>query len=400
MQTNEGALEALTAASAEHLRRGAPTELRAQTAAGVATLFAGGDLSETERQHAVEILDALARDAERQVREAVAAHVKHCPYLPASIARVLAEDVESVALPIIRYSAVLVDSDLVALVRDGNLAKRLAVASRPRVGPLVADALVETGDKRVVDTLLRNKGADIAEPSYRKVLDRFDGDESIQALLVWRSDLPLGIVERLITCVSQALRERLIERHHLPPELVDDLTAHGRERALAESIGSVPTAQEAERLARCLHRNGSLTPTLLLRVLCRGDLILFGGCMAVLADVPVTQTVALILDRGDGFKSLFEKAKLPSQLSLAFRVALGRVREIKGSSASAWSAEDTRRIVGDLVKAYDDLSPGHLEAVLAQLRRLTTARQRRSAPAGSRVRPVSWDEFVRESRSA
>lgn len=391
MQVDDRAIETLTPESVERLRRGSPTPVRAQTAASVAALFAGGNLSETERQYAVEILDALTRDAERQVREAVSAHVKHCPYLPASIARALAEDVESVALPIIRYSAVLAESDLILLVRDGSPAKRLAVAGRPVVSATVADALVETRDKRVVGALLQNKGADIAEPSYRKVLDHFDGDEAIQALLVARSDLPIGIVERLITCVSEALREALVAQHRLPPELVVSLTAHGRERALARAIDTVETLQEAERLARYLHRSGSLTPTLMLRFLCRGELTLFAGCVATLAGVPAANAHTLILDRGEGFRSLYEKAELPFELFLVFRVALERVREIRGASDKGWSLDDTQCIVRDLVMAYDNLSPGHLETVLAQLARLVAARPRRSPPVGSRQRPVPWD---------
>ena len=76
--------------------------VRAETAASVAGAFAGERLSERERKVSLDILKVMARDVERQVREALSEHVKSSPLLPPSIARVLAADVESVALPIIQ----------------------------------------------------------------------------------------------------------------------------------------------------------------------------------------------------------------------------------------------------------------------------------------------------------
>ena len=56
--------------------------VRAETAADVAAELSKGSLTENERHIALKIVEVLARDTERQVREAIATHVKSCPFLP------------------------------------------------------------------------------------------------------------------------------------------------------------------------------------------------------------------------------------------------------------------------------------------------------------------------------
>ena len=128
----------------------------------MAAEFSKGKLTDEERRIAVEILEVLARDVERLVREALSEHLKRCPFLPAGIARTLANDIESVALPIIRYSCVLSDEDLVSIVRAGSSAKQIATAKRETVSAGVADALVDLGNEEVVGTLLGNLGAELS----------------------------------------------------------------------------------------------------------------------------------------------------------------------------------------------------------------------------------------------
>jgi uncharacterized protein (DUF2336 family) len=101
-------------------------EARAQTAASVASAFASDRLSERERKISLDILQVMARGVEQQVREALAEYVKSSPLLAPSIARVLAADVESMALPIIQYSSVLSEEDLIPIVHESGEAKQAA----------------------------------------------------------------------------------------------------------------------------------------------------------------------------------------------------------------------------------------------------------------------------------
>jgi len=123
--------EILTPEGIERLNADTSPWVRAQTAATVAVLFVENALSEGERQFALGILEHLARDLELQVREALSDHLKHCALLPRSIAQTLADDIESVAVPIIRYSSVLDEADLLSIVHTGSEPKQVARWLRP-----------------------------------------------------------------------------------------------------------------------------------------------------------------------------------------------------------------------------------------------------------------------------
>ena len=362
-------------ARAEALKSGASVEARAAAAAGVAREFAQGTLGERERRIALEILEQMARDVERQVREALAEHVKHCPFLPPSIARTLAEDVASVAVPLLQFSGVLSDEDLLLVVQRGEEEKQVAVARREGLGAQVSDALVEAGSERVVGVLLANHSAEIAEPSLRKALDAHAGSERIRALLVERPILPLTISERLISMVSTELRERLITRHHIPPELAEELARQGKERALTQVVTDDSPHAEFARLAASLHQRKALTPTLVLRALCVGDLDFFQAAMAELAGIPFGNAGPLIYDKGrDGLEAIYRQSGLPGELFSAFRAGIEVVKDTAAETPGTRRRALAERIVRRLSLEYDTVCPEGLEHMLSQLSRLVTAR--------------------------
>ncbi|MBT6442987.1 MAG: hypothetical protein HOK61_11225, partial [Alphaproteobacteria bacterium] len=79
----------------EHIRRltdGKTDEGRAEAAAGVAAAVASGELNETERGIALDIVAILTRDAAEKVRMAMVEHLRHCPFLPNDVAVRIAFD--------------------------------------------------------------------------------------------------------------------------------------------------------------------------------------------------------------------------------------------------------------------------------------------------------------------
>lgn len=99
----------------------ATPKAKTETATAVAKEFASGTMTQREREIATRILGLMARDIEVRVRQAVAQHVKSCPHLPEDLARTLANDVETVALPLIQYSGVLGEADLIAIIDSGSV---------------------------------------------------------------------------------------------------------------------------------------------------------------------------------------------------------------------------------------------------------------------------------------
>ena len=184
-------------------------------------------------------------------------------------------------------------------------------------------------------------------------------------------NLPLTTSEQLITLVSGELREQLVTRHQIPPELAEELTRQGREGALTQVLSRDLPGAEVERLAANLFARNVLTPTLVLRALCVGDLAFFQAAMAVLAGIPVENVKPLIYDQGRaGLEAIYEQSRLPHELFSAFRTAVEVVMESGGDKAERPRLEMTERIVRRLSREYDSVCPEGLEHMLSQLSRL------------------------------
>jgi len=148
-----------------------------------------------------------------------------------------------------------------------------------------------------------------------------------------------------------------------------------RERALFHGTASPPRGFNVEAFALRLSSKGKLTPTLLMRALCLGDLPFFEAGMAVLAGISMHNAVELIGDRGSlGLKGLYEKARLPAELFRAFRAALDVVAEWRDGGHDAWTPAHTQMILDRVMREYDEVCPAGLEFLLSQMSRRVLGR--------------------------
>ena len=92
-----------------------------------------------------------------------------------------------------------------------------------------------------------------------------------------RPNLPVTVVEKLLTQVSENFRSHLLDRTDLSPEVASALLIQARELAvLGLSASDTGLAELIEHLAR----NKRLTPSIILRALCMGDLSFFAASLA------------------------------------------------------------------------------------------------------------------------
>ncbi|RMD63434.1 MAG: DUF2336 domain-containing protein [Alphaproteobacteria bacterium] len=298
-------------------------EVRAETSAKVAGQFAAGGLSEAERKIAEDIFRALVKDVEIRVREALSVHLKHSPDVPHDVAVTLARDVDSVALPMLKFSEVLTDEDLIEIVRGDSSAKQVAIAQRPKVSAPLADALIDTGNERAVARLVSNEGADLTEKALGRVMSEYENSEAVSDSLSRRPNIPAAISTRLVDLLTQRLHDYLTAKHELPPDVASTLILQARERATMSLIEHGSSDAELEKLIDQLYKRRRLTPSLLLRALCLGDMNFFERAMARLAGVELQNARVLIHDQGVlGLQSIYLKANLPQRLFPAFRAGV------------------------------------------------------------------------------
>jgi len=328
---------------------------RAETARKIAIEFNQAKLTEIQRRLAEDIFRLMVKDAEIRVREALSSNLKSNPLVPRDVAVSMAQDVTSVALPVLQYSEVLTDEDLVAIIRSQDTEKQVAIASRASVSEAVSDAIVDTEKEEVVTRLVANPGADISEGSLGRVVDSLGSREAVQEAMVNRSRLPVTVAERLVTLVSEHLKAEIAQRFDLPADTMTDLILQIRERAVL-SLSSGSSDDDLHQLVRQLKGNGRLTPSIVLRALCMGDLAFFEAAMAELAGISLLNARELIHDAGKrGLKALFDRAKLPRSYFPAIRAAIDVACETEYDGGDQDRERYSRRMIERILTQYGDL---------------------------------------------
>lgn len=365
--------EQLSRADIKRLMAEPSDEVRADVALKVVEQFANVSVTPVERQIAHDILGYMVHDVAVLVRESLSKSLRNLPGAPHDIVVALARDIDQVAMPVLEESPVLTEEDLIGIVVSGSVAKQKAIASRPTVEARVSAALVETNNRGVVAVLVSNDGAIIDEETYEKVVDRFGDDEEIAEPLVQRKDLPLTLAERLVTMVSDRLREYLIERHSIDEDVAQRLIEESRERSTIELVDGVGM-EEMARLVTQLHDNHRLTPTIMLRAACMGEMRFVEASLALLTSLPEPRVWRLVHDEGPlGFRAIYARAGLPEVLFPAFRVALDVYHETEFPSGPEARSHFRRQMLERILTQYEDLEAKDLDFMLNRLGRLSAA---------------------------
>ncbi|MBT6984547.1 MAG: DUF2336 domain-containing protein, partial [Rhodospirillaceae bacterium] len=123
------------------------------------------DEQEKVRELTFDMLKRLASDQLPRVRALLSEELKNSRDVPVPIIRQLALDVVAiVATPVLEYSPLLSDADLMEVIAAGCADEALcAIARRSDVSEDVSDAVVATLDVPAVATLLANKKASVRE---------------------------------------------------------------------------------------------------------------------------------------------------------------------------------------------------------------------------------------------
>lgn len=216
--------------------------------AGLAPLL-GGQSPDKLRRLAWETLCRLASDAAVAVRAMIAEEVKAMPDAPRALILQLAGDAAmAVAEPVIRFSPLLSEADLLALVMGPPARETLAaVARRPQIGETISDAIASTEDPEAVAALLGNPSAAIREATLDAVIARAGAQVAWQEKLVTRPSLPPRAALALAQCVAEHLLEALAARPELDPHHATALRAAVARRLAGESgSAAAPAAPEPD----------------------------------------------------------------------------------------------------------------------------------------------------------
>ncbi|MCG8511591.1 MAG: DUF2336 domain-containing protein [Rhodospirillales bacterium] len=310
-------------------------EVRFQLARKIARLVPTLSKDEAERltSMAMEVLEILAKDDLPRVRATIAEEIKRATNVPPRIVKRLARDIEkTVSAPILEYSTLLSDEDLLEIIAGGCAGGALVALSRRKgLAERVSDAVFNTKNVQAVAALLNNKSAKISDKTMDMIAVEAEGQVEWHAPMVDRDNLPARVIRRVATFVSAALMDMLIEKNRDQAELVEELRQTVRKRIeKGDFAGDDPDWEPAEERARAMHENGKLTEDTIIRALEESDYAFVRYGLTHLSELSF-DVVSRILNTGSGkaVTALIWKAGLSMPTALMVQRKISRIPAAK-----------------------------------------------------------------------
>ncbi|MBT3764972.1 MAG: DUF2336 domain-containing protein [Rhodospirillaceae bacterium] len=205
---------------------------------GLALKLAGRlpDLSKEEQEKVSQLtsdaMRILARDQITHVRQVLAEALKDVAHAPADVINRLARDAElSVCKPVLEFSPVLTDDDLLDIISSDLVKGALgAISRRAHVSEVVVDAVVDKDDTEAISDLLANSNTQIREETLDKIISKAPNRKSWHKPLSVRPEMPPRAAFRLASFIADHLLNEVIRRNDLDVKEVNAVREEVRKR--------------------------------------------------------------------------------------------------------------------------------------------------------------------------
>ena len=268
-------------------------EVREELARKIGRLLPGlaKDAREHVRRLTIQTLELLAEDELPRVRQILAEEIKSLDCVPKRVIKKLARDIECVSAPILEYSPLLSDPDLIEIITTAQARHALvAVARRGSLSAKVSDVLAEVMDVPSVAALLENASSHIRQKTIDKIINHATQIHEWHEPLVMRHDLSQRAIRRIAGFVCSSLIDRLAARHQLDADTCALLRQKLRQRMEGEKGAGSATSVVTARF-----RDGTLDETVVMMAAREGQRELVVQALSLLAAMP-PETVQRILE--------------------------------------------------------------------------------------------------------
>jgi len=278
----------------------------------------------------------LARDQLPRVRRALSLALHTLPDAPHDVVLTLAKDPEStVASPILQFSPVLTDEDLIAVIQSSPMTASLtAISRRLNVGEEVSNALVGTGQVEVIAALLRNDSAQIREETLDAIIEAAPHQSTWHEPLVQRRGLNGDAAMRIAAFVADNLLQKLAKHPDLDPATINTLS-HMVHSRLRREGGERPehidgfdpeTMRLAQRQVEALASSGRLTERHLLQVAGETTVPLIAAALAHLGRLPLGAVAeAIHAASAKGVLAVCWAADMSAEAAAQIQITVARV---------------------------------------------------------------------------
>ncbi len=359
-----------------HVIDNGEAEQRKQLAMQLAAFLAKADVPAGEREQVTPVILKLALDPVKLVRRALAEGLAGIANLHADILFSVISDDDDIGLPFLSATPALSHWHMLAVLRVGDEARQAAVALRPDISDEAVAYIIKNSPLAIALLLFENAAVELDDQDYHALYGRFGHAGDMVECLLARSDLPLDIRIMQAKRASNRMHQLMAERGWLPANDAAELVADAEETAVLRILTEA-SPEELSLVVRFLINKAMLTPSIIVRAACLGEMTVVAQALAQLSGTLPKRALELMRGKGlTGFKGLHGKAGLPANcywiLQAACDVALDEHEE-----GIILGADDFgRRLIEALMTRYEAMPLKERTRHLEYVGRFATERAR------------------------
>ena len=275
------------------LSKNIDSDARSQAAylASIAFIEHDGPIDENAALYAA--LFTFLEDNSVKVRASLAYGLLHSKNAPRPIMVSLLYDEPIISRAVAQYSPVLVDADLLGIIRNNDEAMLDSIVRRKIINERVSNALLLSGNINIILRLLKRKDVSLDSQILAQIAKKFANNRKISAALLARDELSASTRIYLIESLCDRLAKARIVKGSIIPSRLNRLMRDLKNSALT-SIGEREACNGQNQYAKEMIENNQINARIMLHSIISGDVLFFAQCLAILANLPEDKIFSLL----------------------------------------------------------------------------------------------------------
>ncbi len=306
-------------------------------------------------------------DPSVKVRAALAYGLLHSSAAPRPIILALLQDSAVIARAVLQYSPVLIDADLIGLVKTLDLSLLASISQRSQISARLAAAMIARNDCQLTLRLLRRPDVEIAPALLHRLAQDYGDHAAMRGALLARQDLGAPARLLLVQKVSDALRQTRLVKGALASDRLARVLRDSGDTALS-AIGEREAGRSGTDYVAELVASERLNTRVLLHAVVTGHVMFFADCLAELAQAPRAKVFTL-LEKGSraALNALLVRCGLgPGVRNLLARLVMHARASDLADDAGARHYVVTA-LTEELIAEHEGVIPPELEEAFAYL---------------------------------
>lgn len=239
------------------------------------------DVSPREMELISDVLVELLRQSETDLRQALSVRLSKLDNAPFRVVLQIANDEISVASPILQHSTVLMDMDLIYIIKSQGAEYWREIAKRKSLADQVINILSKTRDVETCQNLLKNEDISIPAASVAVLQELSESNHDLRELLDVRSDLPLHVVSSMADAVASDAQDCA--------QSEDEKAAIAKAASAVQAEGATGELKPENTMveaANAVAERGELTPSLMIETLRKSNFSSFAVLLSKATGLP------------------------------------------------------------------------------------------------------------------